>query len=87
MDAGLSLEAALQKFNKWLLNIIEKWRLTLPKVDAENRSGNVCIATWSDWDLGDCLTKECSRKKIKKPIYFDQWIDVRAIYKVEINTH
>ena len=40
------------------------------------------IATWSDWDLGVCLNYECNRKQIKKRIYFEQWIDIRALYKV-----
>jgi ERI1 exoribonuclease 2 len=43
---------------------------------------NMCaLATWSDWDLGVCLQYECRRKQIRKPAYFDQWIDLRAVYK------
>ena len=29
-----------------------------------------------------CLNYECRRKQIRKPNYFNQWIDVRATYKV-----
>ena len=35
----------------------------------------------SDWDLGVCLQYECRRKQIRKPPYFDQWIDLRVVYK------
>ena len=35
-----------------------------------------------DWDLEVCLNYECRRKQIRKPNYFNQWIDVRATYKV-----
>ena len=40
------------------------------------------IATWTDWDLGVCLKYECSRKQIRKSAFFNQWIDIRAVYKV-----
>ena len=35
-----------------------------------------------DWDLEVCLHYECKRKRIRKPSYLDQWIDIRHIYKV-----
>ena len=35
----------------------------------------------TDWDLGVCLQYECRRKQIRKPVYFDQWIDLRIVYK------
>ena len=28
-----------------------------------------------------CLQYECRRKQIRKPLYFDQWIDLRIVYK------
>jgi hypothetical protein len=37
----------------------------------------------TDWDLEVCLNYECRRKQIRKPNYFNQWIDVRATYKVQ----
>ena len=40
------------------------------------------LVTWSDWDLEVCLNNECSRKQIKKPPFFSQWIDIRSTYKV-----
>lgn len=35
----------------------------------------------ADWDLGVCLHYECRRKQIRKPSYFDHWIDLRIVYK------
>ena len=40
------------------------------------------LVTWSDWDLEVCLSHECSRKQIRKPVFFSQWINIRAVYKV-----
>ncbi len=37
-----------------------------------------------DWDLGVCLYYECKRKQIKTPTYFNQWVNIRALYKVYI---
>ena len=39
---------------------------------------------YADWDLEVCLNYECRRKQIRKPSYFNQWIDVRATYKVHV---
>ena len=35
----------------------------------------------ADWDLGVCLQYECRRKQIRKPSYFNHWIDLRVVYK------
>ena len=42
---------------------------------------------YADWDLEVCLNYECRRKQIRKPSYFNQWIDVRATYKVHTCVH
>lgn len=55
--------------------------LVPPKTSRSAMQGNCALATWSDWDLGVCLLKECERKRLKKNAYFDQWIDTKAIYK------
>lgn len=39
-------------------------------------------STYIDWDLGVALHYECQRKQIRKASYFNQWIDLRATYKV-----
>ncbi|XP_071518273.1 ERI1 exoribonuclease 2-like isoform X3 [Panulirus ornatus] len=35
----------------------------------------------TDWDLGVCLHHECLRKQLKKPEFFNQWADIRLLYK------
>ena len=39
----------------------------------------------SDWDINVCLTKECQRKGIRKPDYFNNWCDLRLIYSTFYN--
>lgn len=78
---SVPLQTGLLNFGQWLVESIEKYKLVLPNM---NDKINVTTAfmTWSDWDFGVCLAKECERKKIKKPQYFDQWIDLKATFKV-----
>ncbi|KAK8740562.1 hypothetical protein OTU49_002968 [Cherax quadricarinatus] len=35
----------------------------------------------TDWDLQICLHRECLRKQLKKPEFFNYWIDIRYMYK------
>lgn len=49
----------------------------------EKNNPTTAFVSWSDWDFGVCLTKECERKRIKRPQYFDQWIDLKATFKVK----
>lgn len=79
---SVSLQTALTSFEQWLKGVIKKYKLILPKISTENVTGTTAFLTWSDWDFGICLTKELERKKIKKPLYFNQWIDLKAIFKV-----
>ncbi|XP_062713009.1 3'-5' exonuclease Snipper [Aedes albopictus] len=84
VEGGVPLHTCLSLFDKWLQKSVVGGdrRLVLPKTaGSSNPTGTVAFATWTDWDLGSCLTKECARKRINKAGYFDQWIDVRAIYK------
>lgn len=68
-------------FHEWLKSIIKEHKLILPKSKKSNLTGNCAFVTWSDWDFGICLKKECARKQIRKPPYFDQWIDLKAVYR------
>lgn len=76
------MDKAILDFNKWMKDIVTKHNLVLYKTNSSDINGNTALMTWSDWDFGVCLKKECSRKRIKKPTYFDQWIDLRALYRV-----
>lgn len=78
---GIPLATCIMLFDKWLKEMIVKHSLMLPKTNRNAMQGNCALATWSDWDLGICLLKECERKRIKRNPYFDQWIDVKYVYK------
>lgn len=80
-DASAPLQSVLLQFNEWLRTVCHEHRLLLPKRSARNKVGNTALASWSDWDFGVCLANECDRKRVQKPAYFDQWCDLRAIYK------
>lgn len=81
-DEGAPLQTVLMLFNKWLKSMCTKHSLVLPKTSATNKLGNTALVSWTDWDFGVCLYKEVERKRLQKPSFFDQWIDLRAIYKV-----
>ena len=38
-------------------------------------------ATWSDWDLNVCLSKECRWKGLKRASHFDFWMNLKFMYK------
>lgn len=78
VNQGISIEECLTRFDAWIKKVILTYQLQLPKM-RENDQGNCVLATWTVWD-SICLSKECSRKKIKKPSYFGQWCDVREIF-------
>lgn len=83
LDHGsVPLQTGLMYFSKWLNESIDKHKLVLPKVRDKHSNGTTAFVTWSDWDFGICLTKECERKRIKKPQCFDRWIDLKATFKV-----
>ncbi|XP_073812736.1 3'-5' exonuclease Snipper-like isoform X5 [Musca autumnalis] len=81
VDNGIPLQTALMMFQEWLRKELRVRHLTLPKLSKDNKAGNCAFVTWTDWDFGICLNKECTRKRLKKPPYFNQWIDLRAIYR------
>lgn len=80
--SGISIRSCLKLFDIWLDEMIEKHQLILPKTKSSNLRGNCAFASWSDWDFGVCLHGECERKRMKKPSYFDQWIDIKRTYKL-----
>ncbi|XP_016996768.3 3'-5' exonuclease Snipper isoform X1 [Drosophila takahashii] len=81
VDSGVPLQTALMMFHEWLRKELRARNLTLPKMNKSNILGNCAFATWTDWDFGICLAKECTRKRMRKGAYFNQWIDVRAVYR------
>lgn len=82
IEHSVPLQTALLNFDQWLSESIEKYKLVLPRTCGKNNP-TTAFVSWSDWDFGVCLTKECERKRINKPQYFDQWIDLKATFKVK----
>lgn len=80
-DNGIPLQTAIMVFQEWLRKELRQRNLILPKMLKDNKIGNCAFVTWSDWDFGVCLAKECQRKRLKKPHFFNQWIDIRSLYK------
>ena len=78
---GVPIQTCLMLFDKWVKEQINVYQLILPKTSRNRPQGNCALASWSDWDFSVCLHRECERKRVKKPAYFNQWIDIKAIYK------
>ncbi|XP_049821366.1 ERI1 exoribonuclease 2 isoform X2 [Aethina tumida] len=76
VDRGIPLQTCLMIFSRWLKHKSFQYNFSLYKTE-NNRA---VFATWSDWDLGNCLINECKRKRIFKPDYFSKWIDIRKLY-------
>jgi ERI1 exoribonuclease 2 len=81
---GIPLPTCLYLFNQWVCKLHEELGVVLMEPRGEYcEDDSLCaLVTWSDWDLEICLGHECSRKRIKKRAYFEQWIDIRAVYRV-----
>ncbi|XP_037945030.1 ERI1 exoribonuclease 2-like isoform X2 [Teleopsis dalmanni] len=82
VESGMPLQIALTIFQEWLRKELRARNLVLPKMTKESKQSKSCaLVTWTDWDFGICLAKECARKGLKKPSFFNQWIDIRAVYR------
>ncbi|KAL3623004.1 hypothetical protein CASFOL_031820 [Castilleja foliolosa] len=68
VDRGVTLSEALLKHDKWL----EKKGI---------KNTNFAVVTWSDWDCRVMLESECRFKKIRKPQYFNRWINLKVPFQ------
>ncbi|XP_062174338.1 uncharacterized protein LOC133879676 [Alnus glutinosa] len=68
VDRGVTLGEALLRHDKWL----EKKGI---------KSTNFAVVTWSNWDCRVMLESECQFKKIKKPPYFNRWINLKVPFR------
>lgn len=80
VDAGDLLENVIDDFVKWIKETISEYKLILPKTKRGNLVGNCILCTWGNWDFLIQLRNECSRKKIRRPPFFNQWMDLKEIY-------
>ncbi|XP_064395186.1 ERI1 exoribonuclease 2-like isoform X2 [Halichondria panicea] len=83
VDNGIPVQTCLYLFKQWVMEMQQKTGLVMMEPGkAYSLEQQLCsFVTWSDWDLGVCLYYECKRKQIKTPTYFNQWVNIRALYK------
>lgn len=82
VDNGVPIGTCLMRFSEWIKEQEQLHKIILYK--NSSIKGNCIFVTWSDWDLGNCLLRECKRKRVKRADYFKNWADLRALYKVVI---
>lgn len=68
VDRGVTLSEALLRHDKWL----EKKGI---------KNTNFVVVTWSNWDCRVMLESECRFKKIRKPPYFNSWINLKVPFR------
>jgi len=68
VDRGVPLSEALLMHDKWL----EKRGI---------KNTNFAVVTWSNWDCRVMLESECRYKKIRKPPYFNRWINLKVPFR------
>ncbi|KAL5580332.1 hypothetical protein UlMin_012774 [Ulmus minor] len=65
VDKGVLLSEALFLHDKWL-------------EEKGIKQTNFAVVTWSNWDCRVMLESECRFKRIRKPPYFNRWINLRV---------
>ncbi|KAG8045238.1 hypothetical protein GUJ93_ZPchr0008g11712 [Zizania palustris] len=65
VDRGVPLSEALLMHDKWL-------------EDKGIKHKNFAVVTWSNWDCRVMLESECRLKNIRKPPYFNRWINLKV---------
>ncbi|ERM98132.1 uncharacterized protein LOC18426125 [Amborella trichopoda] len=65
VDRGVPLGEALLMHDKWL-------------EDKGIKHTNFAVVTWSNWDCKVMLESECRFKRIRKPPYFNRWINLKV---------
>ncbi|URE39185.1 Cytochrome P450, partial [Musa troglodytarum] len=68
VDRGVPLSEALLMHDKWL----EKKGI---------KHKNFAVVTWSNWDCRVMLESECKFKRIRKPPYFNRWINLKVPFQ------
>jgi ERI1 exoribonuclease 2 len=81
VDNGVPLPTCLLEFMRWINEQMKLYNMDFPGGKGDGTK-TCAFVTWSDWDLGVCLKKECNRKRIHCHKMFRKWIDVRALYKL-----
>lgn len=75
-----SLRVVMHKFDKWVRQLAVEKNLVLS--NRCYRRQNTVIVTWTNYDLGTYLKRECERKRLRRARYFNRWIDIRVAFMV-----
>ena len=74
VDRAPYLEEVLESYQEWLRSH--------GLIDSEGRrAGKWTFCTWSDADIAGQLVKELHFKQLSIPKCFDQWLDLKVLYK------
>ncbi|KAJ6428175.1 hypothetical protein OIU84_023568 [Salix udensis] len=68
VDRGVTLSEALLRHDKWLES-------------KGIKNTKFAVVTWSNWDCRVMLESECRFKKIRKPPYFNRWINLKVPFR------
>jgi 3'-5' exoribonuclease 1 len=88
VDEGVSLSDALQQAHSFLANHglvhgdIKSHVLKSGSVLSQRGDFTYPFAFLTDgpWDLGKFLHAECQRKRLGKPKYYDQWVNLKWLF-------
>lgn len=72
VDGGVPLSEALLMHDKWLEN-------------KGIKQTKFAVVTWSNWDCRVMLESECRFKRIRKPPYFNSWINLKIPFSEKFN--
>lgn len=79
------------KFLAWLRQHIVKRNLVFAtplnsrQTSPANAELNATFCTWSDWDLGHYLYRDCIRNEISRYECMKAWIDIRRAFDVSVD--
>lgn len=87
IDRQEPFDGIYNKFLCWLRQNIVKRNLIFATPQNLNSSNglNATFCTWSDWDLGHYLYRECVRNDKSRYECMKAWIDVRRAFDVSFN--
>jgi len=85
VDEGELFPNVVEDFRKWMKDTVKEKNLILPKTTKSLPEGNCALVSWGNWDFLIQLKNECTRKKVRRPSFFNQWIDLKEIY-IELGT-
>lgn len=68
VDGGVALVEALDMHDRWL-------------EEKGIKGKKFAVLIWTDWDCKFMLESECRNKGLKKPPYFNRWVNLKELYR------